>query len=261
MARPEATYGENLKRLSELDDYKVESSDPDPRGWTVHTADGRNVGVVDDLVVDTSAMKVRHLLVRDSSGGVGGRNDVSGNDLFVLDTADVDVRHSSRQVVARSYDAASRRAWAGGAAGVRSGHDRDRAIGSDRERKTMTRSEEELRVGTREVQRGEAVVGKHVESEHVSRPVTRQREEIVAERRPVAPGSRRDATFSDDEVRIPLKEEEVVVDKRPVVKEELVVGKRTVEDHDTVEADVRREEFDIDTNAARDPRSRPRGDR
>jgi uncharacterized protein (TIGR02271 family) len=45
---------------------------------------------------------------------------------------------------------------------------------------------------------------------------------------------------------VPLTEEEAVVDKRAVVKEELVVGKRVVEDQKTVDADVRREEFDID---------------
>ena len=48
--------------------------------------------------------------------------------------------------------------------------------------------------------------------------------------------------------RIPLTEEEVVVDKRAVVKEELVVGKCIVEEQETVQADVRREEFDIDRN-------------
>ena len=65
-----------------------------------------------------------------------------------------------------------------------------------------------------------------------------------------------------DEVRIPLTEEELVVEKRPVVKEELVVGKRVVEDRDVVEAEVRREEFDIDTAATpKGERSRGRGDR
>ena len=41
-------------------------------------------------------------------------------------------------------------------------------------------------------------------------------------------------------------EEEVIVEKRPVVKEELVVGKRIVEDGDVVETEVRKEQFDID---------------
>jgi uncharacterized protein (TIGR02271 family) len=76
-------------------------------------------------------------------------------------------------------------------------------------------------------------------------PVHLKREEIVIQRRPV----NREASATDireAEIRVPLTEEEAVVDKRAVVKEELVVGKRVVEDQKTVDADVRREEFDID---------------
>jgi uncharacterized protein (TIGR02271 family) len=110
----------------------------------------------------------------------------------------------------------------------------------------MTRSEEELRVGTRSVEAGEVRVGKHVETEHVSQPVTRRREEVVIERRPVTDSHAAAGSISEDEIRVPLMEEEVVVETRPVVKEELVIGKRTVEERDVVEAEVRREEFDID---------------
>jgi uncharacterized protein (TIGR02271 family) len=75
--------------------------------------------------------------------------------------------------------------------------------------------------------------------------VNLKREEIVIQRRPV----NREAGATDireAEIRVPLTEEEAVVDKRAVVKEELVIGKRVVEDQKTVDADVRREEFDID---------------
>jgi uncharacterized protein (TIGR02271 family) len=49
----------------------------------------------------------------------------------------------------------------------------------------------------------------------------------------------------DDEVSVPLTEE-VVVEKRPVVKEEVRIRKDVVEDTEVVEEDVRREEVDID---------------
>jgi uncharacterized protein (TIGR02271 family) len=114
-----------------------------------------------------------------------------------------------------------------------------------REGERLTRTEEELRVGKRAVEAGEVVVGKHVETEHKQVPVNLKREEITIERRPLnreAGGT----DIRDDEIRVPLTEEEAVVDKRPVVKEELVIGKRVVEDQKTVDADVRREEFDID---------------
>ncbi len=50
-----------LARLHQLNDFKVADGDPDVRGWPVKTADGRRAGKVDDLIVDTEAMKVRYL--------------------------------------------------------------------------------------------------------------------------------------------------------------------------------------------------------
>jgi uncharacterized protein (TIGR02271 family) len=244
VSRSRIDFGNNLKPLSDLSDYKIESGDPDPRGWTVVSTDGRQVGKVDDLVVDTNVMKVKHFLINPKDGAM---RDTTGDDMFLLDAADAEVRSGSRQLVARrlagsGYAGAGASAHTGSAAASQS-HGRDQ--------KTVTRSEEEVRLGKREVERGEVVIGKHVETERVSQPVTRRREEAVIERRPVEAGARADARISDDEVRIPLREEEVVVDKKPVVKEELVVGKRVVEERDTVETDVRREKFDIDKDATR----------
>jgi PRC-barrel domain protein len=50
-----------LKSLRDLRDLEVADHEPDPRGWQVVSADGRNVGRVDDLIVDTVAMRVRYL--------------------------------------------------------------------------------------------------------------------------------------------------------------------------------------------------------
>jgi hypothetical protein len=50
-----------LRRLSEIDDYRVASGAPDPRGWSVSAADGGEVGRVRDLLVDTGALRVRYL--------------------------------------------------------------------------------------------------------------------------------------------------------------------------------------------------------
>ncbi|MBV9110432.1 MAG: PRC-barrel domain-containing protein [Gemmatimonadetes bacterium] len=60
--------------LDELDDFRVSRDDPDPRGWEVVAADGRKVGEVDELLVDTSVMKVRYLDV-DLDDGVSGEPD------------------------------------------------------------------------------------------------------------------------------------------------------------------------------------------
>lgn len=63
-----------LVHLSESDRYEVPDGEPDVRGWTVRTADGRKVGKVEDLLVDTGEGRIRYLEVelaseaRDESG-------------------------------------------------------------------------------------------------------------------------------------------------------------------------------------------------
>ena len=108
----------------------------------------------------------------------------------------------------------------------------------------ITRSEEELRVGTRPVQAGEVVVGKHVETERVTTPVQRRVEHVRVERRPVTDGTGQ-AELSEGEIRVPVMEEEVVVEKRPVVKEEIVITREATTETEQVESDVRRERVDI----------------
>ena len=225
-----------MRPLSELGNYKIEQGDADPRGWKVVGPKGHQIGTVVDLLVDTQAMKVRELIIDLHGDGNG-----AGASMVSLGVDEVDLRGNTREVFATRY------ADSGFATGS-TARPYAAATGINRDQSTLTRSEEELEVGKREVNRGEVRVGKHVETEHVSTPVTKRREEVVIERRPVETGARGDASFRDDEIRIPLTEEEVVVDKRAVVKEELVVGKRVVEEQEVVEADVRREEFDIDRN-------------
>lgn len=54
----------NLYRLSELDTYKVASSDPDIRGWDVISSDGTKIGDVDELIVDPQVKTTRYLDVK-----------------------------------------------------------------------------------------------------------------------------------------------------------------------------------------------------
>ncbi|HEX7118693.1 MAG TPA: PRC-barrel domain-containing protein [Longimicrobiales bacterium] len=56
-----AAERERLASLGELEGFDVADEEPDPRGWEVLAADGRGVGSVRELVVDTEAMKVRYL--------------------------------------------------------------------------------------------------------------------------------------------------------------------------------------------------------
>ena len=66
------------------------------------------------------------------------------------------------------------------------------------------------------------------------------------ERRPVNRPAGTAPEFREDEIVVPVMEEEVVIEKRPVVKEELVISKEQVTTNKTVETDLRHEEFDVE---------------
>lgn len=50
-----------LERLSRMREYGVARDEPDPRGWTVVNSEGRSVGEVTDLIVDTERMTAAYL--------------------------------------------------------------------------------------------------------------------------------------------------------------------------------------------------------
>jgi len=115
----------------------------------------------------------------------------------------------------------------------------------DEDELRVQRSEEELRAGVREREAGQVSVRKRVRTERERIAVPKRREEVSVERTPVD----REAgagEIGEDEVSVPVVEEEVVVDKRPVVKEEIRVKKDVVEDEEVVEEEVRKEEVDVD---------------
>lgn len=67
-----AARGGSLARLDELDNYRIADGNADIRGWDVRTQDGRKVGKVEELIVDTAALKARYMEVkldRDFAGG------------------------------------------------------------------------------------------------------------------------------------------------------------------------------------------------
>jgi hypothetical protein len=50
-----------LVHSRDLDHFKIPDGDPDPRGWDVKTSEGRDLGKVADLLVDTATGQVRYL--------------------------------------------------------------------------------------------------------------------------------------------------------------------------------------------------------
>ncbi len=121
----------------------------------------------------------------------------------------------------------------------------------DEDELRVQRSEEELRAGTREREAGALNVRKRVVTERQQMEVPTRREQVTVERVPVAGEVAAEAEIGEDEVVIPVSEEEVVVEKRPVAKEEVRIRKDVVEETEVVEEDVRREEIDIDDEGIR----------
>ena len=129
----------------------------------------------------------------------------------------------------------------------RSGTDRESGeeFGSEDEDRVQ-RVEEELRAGTRKREAGGVRVHKQVRTDRERLAVPKKRQEVRVERVPVEEGAAvSEPEIGDDEIRIPVIEEEIVIEKRPVVKEEIRLRKEVVEEEEVVEEDVRKEEVDI----------------
>ena len=125
----------------------------------------------------------------------------------------------------------------------------DRITEHDNELRVQ-RTEEELAAGTREREAGEVRVQKNVRTDRESVAVPTRHEEVSVERVPLS-GEASEAEIGEDEVQVPVTEEEIVVSKRPVVKEEVRIRKDVVEDTQIVEEDVRREEIDVEDETTR----------
>ena len=112
----------------------------------------------------------------------------------------------------------------------------------------MTRSEEELRVGTASRESGRARLVKHVVTEDVTQTVPVQREEVRVEREPITDANRGDATaggeLTSEEHEVVLHEEEVVVDKQAVPKERVRLDKDVVTDEQQVSETLQKEQIE-----------------
>jgi uncharacterized protein (TIGR02271 family) len=119
----------------------------------------------------------------------------------------------------------------------------------------MTRSEEELKVGTASRESGRARLRKFVVTEQVETTVPVQREQVRIEREPIT-GANVDQALagpeiSEEEHEVVLHEEEVVVEKRVVPKERVRMDKDTVTDEVQVSEEVRKEQIETEGDVGR----------
>ena len=113
----------------------------------------------------------------------------------------------------------------------------------------MTRSEEELRVGTAERERGRVRLRRYVTTEQVQQTVPVRRKRVRVEREPITDANLDAATsgpeLSEAEHEVILREEEPVVEKRVVPKERVRLDKETVAGEEQVAEELRKERVEV----------------
>jgi uncharacterized protein (TIGR02271 family) len=116
--------------------------------------------------------------------------------------------------------------------------------------RAMTRSEEELTVGTAERETGRVRLKKYIVEDQVTQTVPVRREEVRVEREPITDANVGDAldgpAISEEEHEVTLRAERPVVEKEAVPVERVRLDKETVTDTETVSADLRKEEIEVD---------------
>jgi uncharacterized protein (TIGR02271 family) len=226
------------------------------QGRTLTDRNGDEIGTIESLYVDHQTDKPEWALV--NSGLFGSKASfvplagasLRGEDLM----ADVEVQQvkdspkmSSGDELSEQQEAELFRHYGIEYTTEGSVTATDDARGTD---EAMTRSEEELRVGTAERERGRARLRKYVVTEQVQQTVPVRREEVRVEREPITDGNVDQALdgpeISEEEHEVVLHEEEPVVEKRTVPKERVRMEKESVTDEAQVSEQVRKEQIEAD---------------
>jgi uncharacterized protein (TIGR02271 family) len=246
------------------------------RGRQLVDRDGDKVGKINEVYLDTTTNQPEWALVntglfgtkstfvplRDATATGDDEVRVSHEKSHIKDApaidADGELSERDEAALYRHYDLDH--PGDGGADGVADGRTtRDVEVKGDPSRSEgdagtvgdegMTRSEEELHVGTASRERGRARLRKYVETEQVSETVPVRREQVRVEREPITDANRDEALsgpdISESEHEVVLHEEEPVVEKRTVPKERVRLDTDTVTEEREVSDEVRRERVDV----------------
>ena len=215
--------------FSETDDWELENSDQDIRGYQVVDEQGGSVGTVRDMYVDTDTETIDRLVldngqeidvnqasIEDGTIRVGGMSGFSSDT-----TTDVDTTTAATSATTSSATGL------GDALRVR-------------------RHAEELRAETRPEQVGEVRIEKDVveQQQTLEVPVTREEVEVrrFATDRPAESGAE---PTQHDTIHVPVMAERVNVEKEARVVEEVEIAKTARTDTQRVSDTVRHEELDV----------------
>jgi uncharacterized protein (TIGR02271 family) len=228
------------------------------RGATVVGPDGEKIGSVEEIYLDDDTGQPEWLTVK--TGLFGSRVSfvpladarVDGDTVQVpYDKAHVkDAPNTDADGQLTISEEEQLYAHYGRDAGV-SGASNSETEGSGRdEDDAMTRSEEELSVGTERVEASRVRLRKYVVTEQVQTTVPVQHEEVRLEREPITDANR-DAALDGPEIteaehEVVLHEERPVVEKRVVPKERVRLGTDVVTDEHQVSEEIRKERIETD---------------
>ena len=218
-------------------DVEMEKNEPDPRGWDVISADGRKIGEVDGMFVDTVAMKVRYLEV-----------PVDNDELDLEDKAERRLMIPVRSVELAVEDERVL------VPTLQSSHIADLRGQVDLARESFgTPVSQDLATTAGGTEAGEREADR---MELAGRDLEAGRADLAAERDTAALPPRDTGLHTDLAARVRALENRVsdgaargqegAAGKRPVLREELALVKRTIRDGNIREMDVHREPIDSD---------------
>jgi uncharacterized protein (TIGR02271 family) len=238
------------------------------RDMELHTADGDKLGKIDEIYEDTQSGRPEWALVK--TGLLGTKStfvplreaDLDDDRVVVpygkdqvKDAPSIDsdgsLSHDEERQLYQHYSLD----WGGTQSGERTTGGRFTREETDRgdadDSGAMTRSEEELQVGTERRPAGGARLRKWVETETETHTVPVQREELRVEREEITDENRDQALagseITEAEHEVTLMEEEPVVEKRVVPKERVRLTKDTTTDEEQVSGEVRKERIETDS--------------
>lgn len=81
--------GAHEARLGSLDDYEVADGYPDIRGWAVRGSNGRELGTIGELLVDTELLEVAAVDIHLGVGAAGVRGNVIGSTRVPIESVQI----------------------------------------------------------------------------------------------------------------------------------------------------------------------------
>lgn len=251
------TKGEAAMQQQEMNRVRLDEM----RGAPVHDNAGEKIGKVEEIYYDQQTRVPEWIGI--GTGFFGTKRvlvpvkgaQVSDDGLMlaypkdqVKDSPDIDGDEISQQTEAelasfyglgyseeRSSTGLTEGAPSGGG-GTRSARDEDQAV---------TRSEEEMEVGKRQVDSGNARLRKWVETEPVALDVELRREVARVTREPIdQPVGEHE--FVEEQIDVPLHKEKPLVQKQAVAKERIGLQKDVESDTETVRDELKKEHVEVE---------------